>query len=79
MAPVVYELEQRYAGKIGFVYLATDDPAVTPWAEQMQFIARPHFFLLDAEGNIVDQWVGPVSKEQLIQALDAVLAEQTTP
>jgi len=77
MKPVVHRLEQRYDGKIEFVYLDTDDPAVAPFMDEMDMIARPHFYLLDAEGNIVDQWLGPIKEEVFVQAFDAALAEPT--
>jgi thioredoxin-related protein len=34
---------------------------------------EPHFFLLDAHGKVLQQWVGYVTVEQFRQALDAAL------
>lgn len=79
MAPVVNGLEQRYAGRIRFVHLDIDDPAVKPWMEQLRYIGRPHFYLLDAQGNIAKQWIGYVSEDQLVSAMDALLAGQPIP
>lgn len=79
MKPVVHRLEQRYDGQIEFVYLDTDDRAVAPFMEEMEMIARPHFYLLDAEGNIVDQWLGPIKEEVFAHAFDAALATEPMP
>jgi thioredoxin-like negative regulator of GroEL len=73
MMPIVHGLEQRYDGQIEFVYLDTDDPAVAPFMEEMEMIARPHFYLLDAQGNIVDQWLGPIKEEQFVRVFDELL------
>ncbi len=79
MAPVVYRLEQRYAGQIDFVYLDVDVPAVRPAAGDFEIVVLPHFFLLDADGNIIDQWAGLVAEAQFTTVFDAMLASQTVP
>ncbi len=77
MAPIVHRLEQRYAGKIRFVYLDTDDPAVRSVMREMNVLGHPYFVLLDAQGEIVDEWYGVVTEKQLTRAFDAMLAEQS--
>ena len=79
MAPVVHGLEQDYAGKIGFVYLDVDDPAVTPLEKELGFRAQPQLILLDPDGKVVKQWGGLVAKKNLASALDALLAGKATP
>ncbi|MEM7127560.1 MAG: hypothetical protein AAF702_14605 [Chloroflexota bacterium] len=75
MAPVVHRLEAAYVDKIDFVYLDTDDPAVKPLLDELPLIARPHFFLLDEEGKILKDWIGPLPQYQFTQVFDAVLQE----
>ena len=79
MAPVVHGLARDYAGKIGFVYLDVDDPAVTPLKKELRFRAQPHLLLLDPDGKVVKQWVGLVAKKNLTAAFDALLAGKPTP
>jgi len=74
MVPIVHGLEARYQDRIAFVYLDTDDPRVARWMDELQFIERPHFFLLDADGKIVDQWVGPIAERAFTGAFDKLLA-----
>ncbi len=74
MAPIVHRLEQRYAGQIEFVYLDVDDERVWPLMEEFNTLGLPHFFLLDAEGNIVDQWLGPIPEEKFVRVFEAFLA-----
>ncbi len=73
MVPVVYELEQQYGEQIEFVYLDVDDPAVRTVAGDFEIVVLPHFFLLDSEGNIVDQWAGLVAKKQFTTVFDTLL------
>jgi thiol-disulfide isomerase/thioredoxin len=68
MAPVVHGLEQEWGEQIRFVYLDIDDPRTDPFKEALGYRVQPHFFLLDAEGRAVEQWLGPVSPEELTSA-----------
>ena len=77
MAPVVYGLEERYAGQIDFVYLDVDDPDVRSVAGDLEVVVLPHFFLLDAEGNVVDQWAGMVAESQFTSVFDALLESES--
>jgi thioredoxin-like negative regulator of GroEL len=73
MAPLIQGLEGEYSGQVNFVYLDIDDPATNTFKQQLHFRTEPHFFLLDEEGKILNQWVGYVSVATLRQALDAAL------
>lgn len=75
----MHRLERDYAGKIDFVYLDTDDPAVTPFKKTFGYHGLPTLVLLDAQGNIAKQWAGPADQESLSQAFEAVLAGQPVP
>lgn len=71
MAPVVHGLEQEYAERFDFVYLDIDDPRNDEFKRQFGFRVQPHLFLVDGSGEIVQQWVGMVSAEELEAALQA--------
>ena len=73
MAPVVHGLEAKYCGQIEFSYLDIDDPANQLFKDALNFNYQPHLVLLDAEGEIITQWVGFANGEQLESAfLDAL-------
>jgi len=69
MAPVVHGLEQRWDGRVVFVYLDIDDPRTDEFKRQLGYLYQPHLFLLDGEGEILQQWVGFVEGAQLEAAL----------
>jgi len=75
MAPVVHGLEQIYANQVDFAYLDIEDPRNDEFKRRFGFRVQPHIFLLDGSGEIVQQWVGLVSGEELEAALQAVAAE----
>ncbi|NMC14653.1 MAG: thioredoxin fold domain-containing protein [Chloroflexi bacterium] len=69
MAPVINGLEWKYQGRISFVYLDIDDPANQPFKKALGYKYQPHFFLIDGQGNILNQWLGYVP----IENFEAVL------
>ena len=75
MAPVVHGIEQIYANQVDFAYLDIEDPRNDEFKRRFGFRLQPHIFLLDGSGEIVQQWVGLVSGEELEAALQAVAAE----
>lgn len=68
-------LEAEYEEQIDFIYLDIDDPANDAAKQQFGYRYQPHFFLLDADGEIVQQWLGIVSEEQFRQAFAQVLGD----
>lgn len=55
MAPVVHGLEAKWGHKINFLYLDIDDGRIDIFKRDLGYRLQPHFFLLDAEGNIIQQ------------------------
>jgi thioredoxin-related protein len=70
MAPIVHGLEVEFHERIEFVYLNIEDSATDEFKKQLGYRYQPHFFLVDGEGEILQQWLGPVSEEELRQALE---------
>ena len=66
----MHGLEVEYYDRVDFVYLDIDDPRTDPFKQQLGYRYQPHIFLMDGEGNVVQQWVGPVSESDLAAALD---------
>jgi len=73
MAPIVHGLEAKYFDQIKFTYLDIDDPANQQTMRDLGYIGRPHFYLLDGEGNILSQWLGYVTAEDLETAFSQAL------
>ncbi|MBN1146822.1 MAG: hypothetical protein JXA78_06175 [Anaerolineales bacterium] len=75
MAPIVHGLEGDYATRMNFIYLDIDDPANLHFKRELGFRMEPHFFLLDAQGRVLRQWIGYVSRQQFIQAFNDALGQ----
>ena len=71
MAPMVHELEAKYFGKIKFTYLDADDPNTFDFQRALGFSYQPEVYLLDANGNVLQKWVGYTSQEEF----EAVFAQ----
>ena len=65
MAPMVHGLEAKYFGRIAFSYLDADDPATLDFQRTLGFRYQPELYLLDANGTVLQKWVGFVTEEQL--------------
>ena len=72
MKPIVHGLEAKYSDEIGFVYLDIDDPNTANLKTELGYIGQPHFFLVDGEGTIIQQWLGFVPEAELVSAFDKV-------
>ena len=75
MEPIVHGLENEYEGRIEFVYLNIDDPETTAAKEKYGYRVQPHFFLVDGDGEVVEEWLGQVSRDTFITAFEMVLAK----
>jgi thioredoxin-like negative regulator of GroEL len=73
MLPIVHGLEEQYASQIDFLYMNVEDPATAAARQQLGYRVQPHFFLLDADGTVVQQWLGPVSAAQFEEAFQSVI------
>ena len=73
MAPIVHGLEVEYFGRVNFVYLDIDNPANDDFKQVLGYRVQPNLFLLDREGNIILQWLGVVTAEELRAAFDSAI------
>ena len=65
--PVLKSLEDEWGNKIRFVYLNVDDPLNSDNLQRLShFRIVPEVLLLDANGNVIKDWVGPPSREDLV-------------
>ena len=65
MAPMVHGLEATYFGRIKFTYLEISDPLTADFQQYLGYRVRPSFYLLGGDGNILHQWIGHQSQEEI--------------
>ncbi len=73
MAPIVHGLEAQYVDRMNFVYLDIDDPSNDTFKDALDYIVQPHLFLLDADGKVIQQWLGSVPAADLEKAFKDAL------
>jgi thioredoxin-related protein len=74
LAPIVHGLEAEYYDRINFVYLDVDDSANETFKGILDFRYQPQLILLDGNGQILYQWIGPIPREEFVVAFEDVLA-----
>jgi len=74
MAPIVHGLEAEYGDKMNFIYLDIDDPANSDYKKALNYRYQPHLMLLDADGDILVQWVGFVGEDDLRNEIEKALS-----
>ena len=62
---MVHGLEAKYFGKIAFSYLDADNPQTDEFQRTLGFYYQPEIYLLDANGNVLQKWVGFTSEQEL--------------
>lgn len=75
MAPMVHGLEAEYFGRVRFSYLDADDPQTLDFQRALGFHYQPEIYLLDADGRVLEKWVGYTSAEELEAAFAEHLDE----
>jgi len=68
---MVHGLEAKYSGRIQFTYLDADDPETFDFQRALGFQYQPEVYLLDADGNVLQKWIGYTSQEEF----EAVFAQ----
>jgi hypothetical protein len=58
MQPIVHGLEDDYGEEIEFVYIDIDDPDSYEAKIKYGFRVQPHFLLVAADGEVLEQWYG---------------------
>ncbi len=71
----MHGLEAEYYGRINFVYLDIDDPANETFKEQFDFRYQPQMVLLDGNGQVMQQWIGPIPREEFVTAFEDILSQ----
>ncbi|MFK7803788.1 MAG: hypothetical protein AB8G95_19300 [Anaerolineae bacterium] len=62
----MYELKAEYGEQMEFVFVNIDEPESQPDMEKFQFRSgTPHLLLFDKNGEVVRQWFGTFTREQV--------------
>lgn len=70
MAPVINALQNRYKDRILFTFLDIEDPGNSLF-KALIGSRVPLFFLLDAQGNVLNEWQGVVPAADFEAAFNA--------
>jgi len=73
MAPIVHGLEAEYGNQINFIYLDIDDQGNEQFLKELGFRYQPHFLLINGQGEVIQQWLGPVPEAEFREAFTTVL------
>lgn len=71
----MHGLEFEYYNRINFVYLDIDDPANDSYEEVLGFRYQPQVFILGGEGQVLYEWIGAPSRDELVAAFRDVLSQ----
>jgi thiol-disulfide isomerase/thioredoxin len=67
--PILKSLENEWGDKINFIYLDVDDPLNAVNLDKLSRLrVVPEVVLLDGSGNVIKDWIGPPTKEELAAA-----------
>ena len=70
-------MEKRYAGRIDFVYLNSEDENTAAARDKFEFVGTPQFVLLDGKGRQAGkQLYGLLDEPVLVAALDSLLTSR---
>jgi thiol-disulfide isomerase/thioredoxin len=73
LAPMMNQLKSEFGKSTNFYFLDIDDPATQVFKKQLGYRLQPHLFILDAKGNILNDWVGFVDESELRDELKKAL------
>ncbi len=71
----MHGLELEYYDRINFVYLDIDDPANDNFESILDFRYQPQVFILGGDGQVLYQWIGAPSSEEMVAAFETVLSQ----
>jgi hypothetical protein len=74
MVPIVHGLEAEFGEQMNFIYLDIDDPENQENKRLLKYRYQPHFILIDKMGNVIQQWVGFVSENELRLGIEKALS-----
>jgi thiol-disulfide isomerase/thioredoxin len=73
MAPVMHDLQDRYASRVNFVFLDIQDPQTQSLQDRLGYEFPPHFFLLAGDGEVLNEWIGFVPETEISAHIEVAL------
>jgi len=70
----VHRLAEVFKDRVDFVYLNIDRPDTLEARQRFDIVARTQYVLIDAQGNTIKKWFGPLDEEAVKAAIDEFLA-----
>ena len=64
-----------YKNKVTFVNAITADPTGEQLASQFSFQYIPSSFFLDANGKVIDSYMGPLTESEMRARIDRLVAQ----
>lgn len=71
----VAELDQRYDGRVKFIYMDTDRPETQAYLGRYDIRGMPTLALLDAHGKVTTSIAGWPGEQAVAESLDKLLAQ----
>jgi thiol-disulfide isomerase/thioredoxin len=72
-APMIHGLEKEYEGRVNFVYADVQHPDSFDLRYALPNPGVPSYVLLNGDGEVLANWVGPVSRQDLRSTFDEAL------
>ena len=67
-------LQEQYGDRVDFFILDIDKPETKPVRDQFGLVRRTQYVLIDADGNILMSWAGPLNQEMVMADIGRILA-----
>ena len=72
MAPIVHGLRVKWSEQVNFIFLDILDRNSGELKKALGYRGIPQFFLVDGNGEILEQWIGEVPEQDLDAAIEAL-------
>ena len=71
-------LQEQFEDRIDFFHLSVDFVETLDVRQQYNMVRRSQYQLLDPAGETAVNWFGPLYEEQMVEQIEAKLAEFAT-
>jgi hypothetical protein len=71
----VGRLKQQFSDQVDFFDLDVDKPETLEVRQKYGLVRRSQYALIDAEGNILQSWAGPLNQDRISADMEVLLKE----
>ena len=72
----MYRLKEQYGDRVDFFDLDVDKQETQAVRAQFGLVRRTQYALIDAEGNVLMSWAGPLDQAAIFADMEALLPQQ---